>query len=297
MADAIQVPEGASNDPELKDVLDSLKADGHEIVDPSKPSEEAPKEPEAPEVKPPEEAPKPEEPKEETPAEPKPEAPKRESKFVPVGKYNEERHKRQELETRAERAEREAQELRERLEEETNRPSKEAEDELKTTAKQFAEKHGVDEAFVTELFETASKLTTRNTGLPKEVLDDIASIKEVRAQAEAAAQEAAQETGFNHEFDAVLKEFPDLADQKSALKELAFSEGRTNVPLRLIALEYRHDNGLDARGRKTAEAPVHTKDKAKVIDYANVTDDQIKTMSLEEFEEYSKYQDALAKRR
>ena len=133
------------------------------------------------------------------------------------------------------------------------------------------------------LTNTASKRDV----LPKEIATQLEAFKQAQKQAEAVIQERAQETAFDGEFASVLKEFPDLADRKEELKELAFSEGNINTSLRLLALGYRHDNALDKPGRKSAETPTQAKrDTTEVIDFATMTDDQLKGLNEEQFAQF-----------
>lgn len=211
--------------------------------------------------------------------------PERKEKFVPVQKHNEERHKRQEAEARAEEAERKAKELEDRLKVASDKPNG-ISDEIKAAATALAEKHGLEPSFVNELLETTTKITSKQSNLPNEVLADLATLKQAKAEAEEARMEQLQDTAFEKEFADVIKEFPDMADRKEDLKELAFSEGNINTSLRRIALEYRHDNSLDKPGRKSAEAPVHSKEKTEVIDFAEMTEDQLKALDGKELDAY-----------
>lgn len=289
MADAIQAPQDASAD--MQETLKELQAEGHEIPGqtpaPKVEEPEAPAEQAIPSEKTPEQLEADKKAAEDTGK--KNEKVEREPKFVPVGKHNDERHKRQEAETRAERAEREAADLRAQLVGNANKPT-ERNDDLKSAASALAEKHGLDADFVSELLETTTKLTSKQGDLPDELKADLAVIKQARAEAEAHAQEIAQEKGFGNEFAGIVKEFPELADRKEELKQLAFSEGKTNIPLRMVALEYLHDNPPDKPGRRTAEAPVQIKRDAHiVVDFENMDEEQFKGLSDEQHELYMRW--------
>lgn len=211
--------------------------------------------------------------------------PEREAKYVPVSKHNEERHKRQEAERRAEEAERRANELESRNN--SNAASKPSTDNVDARANRLAEKHGLEPDFVKDLL---LEVTPSQT-LPPELQEDIRVVKELRAQQERHAQETAQETHFNSEFGSVIKEFPELADRKEELKQLAFSEGNINTSLRRLALEFRHDNPPDKPGRRTAEAPVKASkgDLSEVIDFAEMTEEQFKGLNGEQLAQFEKW--------
>lgn len=277
---AIQAPQEAS--PDTQAILQELAKEGHQVdgISDAKPEEKV--EPKAPalEEKPLEDK-KPDDvvPKPEDDEGKKPEKPEREPKYVPVSKHNEERHKRQEAEERAAAAEKAAEDLRAQLAEKADQS---IENDLDARAKRLAEKHDIDVEFAKDLLaESASK-----TVLPPELLEDLKIAKEFRAQHEQQAREQQQETGFSKEFDAIIKEFPDMADRKEDLKQLAFSEGNIQTSLRRLTLEYRHDNQMDKPGRKTAEAPTQgKKEVGEVIDYANITEEEVQNLSPEKFDE------------
>jgi hypothetical protein len=213
----------------------------------------------------------------------------RTSKYVPVSKHVEERHKRQEAETRAEKAEREAAELRAKLDAASNKPAGEANDDLANLGKSLAEKHDLDPGFVNDLLEGVSKLTSRQQkDLPPELKADLEAIKAARAEAEAQQRQAAEDKHFDSEFDSIVKEFPELASRKEALKELAFSEENINTKLRTLAIAYKHDNP-EAPGRKTMETPGGSRNGTRVIDYKEMTEDQLASLSGEEIDKYAEW--------
>ena len=296
------LPTDPPADKETQEIIDEMKADGQiqKEEDQPKVDDTAPKADEATEKK--EEAKAddsnidlPEEKKDD----PKPEKVKREAKYVPVGIHNEERHKRQEAEESAKAAKAEADALRAQLAEKTDTPAGTPND-LTSAVKSLTEKHGLEEGFVTDLLETAVKLTKRNTsGLTQEQIDDLNHVKTLRQDLEAKQQEIAQETGFSKEWESVIKEMPELADHKEALKEFAFSEGNSTTPLRRLAIEYLHDNPQKP-GRKTAEAPGGGDAKAesrKVLDYENMTEDQLKKLEGQDLDAYFDWTDKKAGRR
>ncbi len=289
MSDDIQARENAS--PETQEILKELEAEGAEITTETKVEE--PKPEAKPEVK---TETKPEETKVEPVEDPdkkpdpgkKPEKVEREPQFVPVSKYNDERHKRQE-------AVKAAEDLKRRVEEaeaaaKAGKPKGEQTDEIDAASKALAEKHNLEPDFVKDLLNTSTELAAKRGGLSKEAEADLAAIKQMKAQAEESARAAAQETGFNKEFDDVIKEFPDLADRKEDLRQLAFSEGNVNTSLRRIALEYIHDNPPPKPGKKSAETPSRGKaTENEVIDFANLTEDQFDNLTDEQHDQYMAY--------
>lgn len=299
MGNTIQAPKDASA--ETQEILKELEAEGRgtpvgqeatnqpeKVEEPNKPAES---------VTPPEKAPEQEEADKKATDESgkKPDKPNREEKFVPVGKHNEERHKRQEAESRAEKAEREAAELRAQINGLSNKPTQEQVDDVREAATKLAGKHGLDAEFVAEFAQTMVDIASKRNVMPKEIEAKLASFEQREAQREIEAREHAQEIGFNNEFADVLKEFPDLADRKEDLKQLATSEGNTHIPLRILAISYRHDNPPEKPGRKTAEVPTSTKkDTDEVIDFENMTEEQFKGLNDEQFGLYEKW---LAKKR
>jgi len=261
--------------PETAEILKELEAEGHSIEG-KEPKIEEPT-PEEPKV----EEPKTDEPEsepEKVEDQPKVEKPKREVQAVPVNKYNEERHKRQEAERKL--AELEAQ---------RSTPTIEVSGDVKDVANQFAEKHGLDADLVTELFDTATKLTAKNTsGLSDE------EIKELRALRETARQQA-ESLAFDNDFSGVAKtlekEGLDITGHKDQIKQLAYTEGYTSTSLRAIALEYAHDNGLLTKGRKTLEPKQAGRVvESEAIDFDSLSEEQAKALPDDQWEKFVDHQ-------
>ena len=261
----MQVPQDTSA--ETREILKELEAEGKGTPAAEEPKKEEPKaEPE-----------KVVEPDKADP--PKPAKVEREERFVPVGKHNEERHKRQEAEAKAAEALARAQDLEAKLAATTNKP---VSDTIDIKAKRLAEKHGIDEEFAKDLLAEASP----SSALPPDLLNDLKAVKELRAAEEARAREHQQESGFEREFAEVAKEFPELANRKDDLKQLAFSEGNQNTSLRRLAIEFQHDNPSKP-GRKTAETPMQgRKEVGDVIEFENMTEEQCKELDGEQFDKY-----------
>jgi len=211
----------------------------------------------------------------------------RPARSVPVKKFNEQRH---ELgETKAKLAKAEA-DLALALKGVSDKPNKEEVDDVRAIAKSLAEKHGFDEEFVAELMDKATELATKKAGkqtnIPEDLAQTIASLKARDAQAQEAEKARQEDKWFEDSFSEVSTEFPELADPKvkEELKQLAFMEGYESAPLRAIALEWIHDN----KPRKTVEEP--GKGRAEVTDFENVTEEQLKKMSRAEQAKYLEWQ-------
>lgn len=267
MSDDIQATENAS--PEIQAILNELETENK--------VPEVQKEPEAPvvEEKPPVE-------------EVKPPVVERASKFVPVSKHNEERHKRQEAEAMRDAAKQEAESLRAQLAAANTKPDEQKENKVKSIATRLAEKHGLEPDFVEDFATEMANLAGERAVLPKDLEAKLAAFEKVQQEANAHAEEIQQEKAFDAEFSEVLKEFPDLADQKEEIKQLAFSEDNVNTKLRLLALAYQHDNAKTP-GRKTMESPTSVRSSAKVIDYKEMTTEQLADLDGAEFDKYAEW--------
>lgn len=285
----MQAPQDAS--PEIQEILKELEAEGKGSVEgkPSAPPEPEPQAPKPEEPKP--EAQKPEDADPKKPADPaKNDNIDRTGRFVPVKTHNEERHKRQEAENAAKEAREEAERLRAQLASASGKPEgNNGNDDDFADIRKFADDNGVDPDFAVGL---AKAIAAKNPGkavLPPEIAEQLKSLeglKQVQEQAQAIVHAQKQDAAFDNEFAAVTQEFPDLAGSKEALKQLAFSDGNLNAPLRLLALGYMHDNP-QRPGRKTAESPLQGKrDTTEVVDFAAMTEEQFKGLNEEQFTQY-----------
>lgn len=258
--------------PETEEILKELEAEGHSI-----------------EGKAPKEEPKAEEPKAELPKqEAEPESAKieddqkpkadRKVQAVPVNKYNEERHKRQEAERKL--AELEAQ---------RGTPQAEVPSDLKTVATAYAEKHGLDVDSVIDLLDITTKLTPKQTdGLSSE---EVQELRQLREQAKQQAEVAAFDSDFNGVAATLAKEGLDITGHKDQIKQLAYTEGYTSTSLRAIALEYAHDNGLLSKGRKTFEPKQAGRVvESEAIDFDSLTEEQAKALPDDQWEKFVEHQ-------
>jgi len=294
MADAIQVKQETSA--ETQEILAELQNEGHEIEGVA----QAPAKTEAPKEEPKKEEPTPETKKDDkTPAldnvetnKPQPKI-ERTSQYVPVGKHNEERHKRQEAETRAERAEAQAKELADKIKELSSRPvSAENTNEIQAAAKSLAEKHGLDGDFLQEFAETVVGIASKKTVVPAELREEVELLKKERARLEEDHRMKMQEVHFEKELSSVLGEFPELAGHKEDIRQIAFSEENVNVSLRRLALEYIHDHPevSRAQGRRSAESASNVSapkaEKVEAYDFENMTEEKFKELNEEELDRY-----------
>lgn len=274
--------------PETAEIIKSLESEGHEFEGRDKPAEvpplkeEKPKPEQPPEAKKepsPEKEKEPEPKKEEEPeVEEKPKPKERLVKAVPVQKYNEERHKRQEAQAR-EKA------LEAKLAENTSPLD------LDETVNKLSEKWQVDKQFVRDMLESTARMASKSESpFSKQELAELRTIK-------AKMDEQAELTAFEQDFAGVAKEFPQISAHRDKIKELAYTEGYERVPLRSLAIEFAHDQGLFEKGRKTAEkATTGTERTGETIDFDNLSEDQAKNLNDEQWGKYLDYQDAKAKK-
>ncbi len=294
MEQSIQAPEQASAD--TQEILNELAKEGHEIegLTPAEPKPTPPVEkpvvkPEVkPDVKP--EATQTKEPKDQKESDTKPNKP-REPLYVPVKTHNDERHKRQDAEARATAAEARNKELEAKIGDVKTKPTVSELDTIRETATKMAEEAGYDPEFMTKFAETIVATARKGTMSTQEIEQKLAGLANAEQSFKQKEQELAQEKlkieqaqGFETEFAGVIKEFPDLADAKEELKQLAFAAGNESTSLRRLAAEYLHDN---PPGKNTAEAPFQGKrDSSDVIDYANITEEQLDSLDRKQLDEY-----------
>lgn len=270
MPESIQAKVEASE--ATREIINQIRQEGEvfEGVDKPPVEEKKPevKEPVKPEAKQ-EEPPKPDEGKGDEPAgDGKPA--KRTSQFVPVGLYNDTRHA-------VQNAKKEADEWKQKYEAVANKPAAEQVDMIERIAKQFSEKHGVAIEEARDLLKGVAEIAGTKAQVPAEFLQKIEAFERTqRVQQE--------EVAFEQGFETVTKEFPDI--DKGDFKRLAFTEGYENVPLRTLAIQYMHDNPK----KKTAEPSEGSGGRtADVIDFENVTEQQLKDMDDPTFVKYNAY--------
>lgn len=314
MDQSIQAFQDAS--PETQEILKELEAEGKGSI-PGKESEPTPPPKQEEQPKPKEKVEEPAKPDDKTDdttqSDQKPNQSddtqnksKREPKFVPVGVHTEERHKRQAAEEAAKKAQTELESLRAQIANASNKPASEEKktEDLKGLFSEMAKKHGIDPDFVSEFADVLTNLSAKQVVLPSDVKETLEKIQQKQNELDSERtaqrqreQELAQENGFNNEFSTLLKEFPDLANQREELKQLAFSEGNTHIPLKMLALQYRYENGLDKPGKKSAEdsTQVANKGSEAILDFENMTEDQLRNLDGDALDKYLAWIDKKAR--
>lgn len=298
----IQAPEEASA--ETQAILNELVAEGKgELPNTPAPQTEAPKvsEPAKPPVS--EDTPPPakaSEPDDQIKTDPKPEVKpvERETRHVPVGKFNEVRKEAQSAKAELELERQARAELQAKLDAtSTNKPATDDLSDVRDAATKLAEEHGYEPEFVTKFAETMVSLMgkrTSSTGLEQRLAAFESQQAERVAQQEAQINAANADKYFDAEFNEVVKKYPELSTQKEEIKELAFSDTYRQIPLRMIALEYREQN---PPGRKTVEVPLQGKnDTPTLLDFENMSDEQFKTLNPEQQDKFYAWIESKGKR-
>lgn len=278
-------------DSETKEILESLEKEGHEL-EPTEDKPEVvpapkPEEP-APEPKPEAEKPKVEEPERKEPERQQVEKPARTPQSVPVNKFNETRHELQEAKAKIA-------ELETALQTKGPTPTKAEEGDIRKAVTALAEEAGLDTEFLTKFADIIIEKTKGSE--KKEVIS--ADVMETLKQFQSERAEMLEAKAFDADFAAVIKEFPELADKKDEIKEIAYTEGNERIPLRALAITYRHDNPT-MTPKKTAESgnqPGAGRDAGEVIDFDNVTEAQMKdpNFPLDKFLEHQEAKEAKAR--
>lgn len=291
----------------MQSILNELAAEGHEVAGLNPPApQDAPaapvvQEPVAPAPVEPQAPAKAEEPVAPAPVAPTKPAVEREERFVPVVKFNEMRHNANDLKKQLEDEKAAKATLEARIAELSNKPTTDDLSDVREAAKAFAEKNGQDPEYITEFAETLVNLTAKR-GTSQEVANRIAALEREaqttaaqRAETERQLNEANADKYFDAEFTEILKKHPDLAGQKEDIKQLAFSTGYKGIPLHFVALDYKDQN---PPGRRTAEVPVQGKnDTTTVLDFANMTDDQLAKLTPEQMDQFEAWMDKSPARR
>lgn len=262
---------------ETQNILKELAAEGNEVPGltpepPKEPPKEIPKE-EPKVVEPPK--------VEETPKEPPKVDKPRTSNFVPVNKYNEMRH---ELATeKAAKADLEAK-LAQATQSITNKSTPEEVDDAEVAAKMLAEEHGLDENLAKSLAKTMVDIASKRAKVPDDILQKIQKFDEREANQ---LKQVEDDATFETTFADVVKEFPALISKKDDIKQLAFTEGYESTPIRTLAIEYLHDNPVTSE--YGAEPPSGGKGATVVLDYDNLTEEQLSNFTPEEMDKFNAY--------
>jgi len=182
----------------------------------------------------------------------------RRSDYVPVSKYNELRHELQEIKKTLEQG---------------KPPTIQEKKEVKSSLKDLAEKYNLDEDFISEF--TDKLVEEAKVKLPDNFEATIKSFQEKE-------KSLAEDKEFENEFDTLIKDIPDLEASKADFKRLAFTEGYENTPLEVLATYYLAKN----KPVHTAETPKQGGGKTELIDFQNITEEQLKGFDDEKLEQY-----------
>lgn len=246
--------------PETLKVLEAIKEDGETIEGVDLPENKETPEP------PKEEETQPEEVESEKPL-------PRDSKFVPVGKFNQFRKENAALK-------KQLVELDEKIKVMSAQP-KGIETEIADKARDFAGKYGFDEVQARDLLQIVADIADKkatNLDLQKKV-----------ESYEAERQKMEEDRSFENEFAEVSKTYPELASVKDDFKRLSFTEGYEKTPLPVLAAWY----SKEFKPKVTAEHAVKGK-SSEVVDFENLTEEQLKGLNDKDFKKYMDYQDKKA---
>lgn len=228
------------------------------------------------EEKPAEEQKTPEEPKQEEPKveeitpdenkgeEEKPKPTARRSDYVPTHKYNALR--------------KELQEVKRQLEEKQSTVTQPAKTEVKGSLKDIADKYNLDEGFVNEFSERLlNEAASKAPKLPEDIIQKLQTL-------ETKEKMVKEDMEFEQKFNELSKDLPGLVGSKAEFKQLAFTEGYETTPLPVLAHYFMSIN----KPTKTAEAPKKGAGKTEVMDFSQMTEEQLSNISpdSEEFNNY-----------
>lgn len=130
--------------------------------------------------------------------------------------------------------------------------------------------------------------------LPPEVAQKLAKLDEVLKRTEIEVEKNAFESDFNEQ---VLKQFPHLAKYKEDIKNKAYTDEFKAIPLRTLAIEYMHDNGISAKAEpvRTAERSTGgTQSQASTgdeIDYNTLTEEQFAALTPAQQDKFFEFQE------
>ena len=148
--------------------------------------------------------------------------------------------------------------------------------------KELAEETGMDESVLEKIVNMAG---SRNK-LPEGLLEKIDKIGKQN-------EDERESLLFNKEFDSLVKDFPEAKEIKDKLKDVAYTEGYEKVSLRML---YLGSEFKENPKKKTAEGSKGgSKRGGEVLDFDNLTPEQIKGLSDENFDKYSDYMEKKSK--
>jgi hypothetical protein len=310
MAEADQVSQSPSA--EAQELMAEMRSEGFVFegddkakADPVAPEAEAdaPKDAEKA-AEEPEKKPEPEaKPEEDQRPDVKEEKTERTSRYVPVSKHNEERHKRQDAEKKAQEAESRYMELKAEIEAlRTRQAPKDPTVSVKDRIAKLAETHNVDPAFASDLADSLMEGVRSATQMPQDLVQRLERFEASQKEAEMKALEAKQELFFEQEFAKAAEEYPALVSRKEELKQAAFSEEGAKVPLRYLVLELLHENPdiAASKGRRSAETSSSMSRERRADpasdDFEHMTEEKLLSMKDAEVDRYYEWVKANKKR-
>lgn len=266
-------------------ILEELKAEGNEVAGlaPAKAAEEPKKEEPLKEVpkieeRPPEKAEplKGSEPPKEPAKEPETE---RKPKYIPSWELA-----KREKEWQKEKADLEAKVL-----DASHKPPAETEDDVKA----LSAKYNVDEAAMRDIINVASK----RAGLTPDLLNQIKELQEIGKATKATLEAEAFRKDFDSQVAPLVRaEYPGISDDELAkiredVKTHAYRDDFLHTPLSVIYKGVDSFRGVVQPKKKTVEAARGGESRsAQVIDFDNLSDEEVKALSQEDFVKYSEYQ-------
>ncbi len=133
--------------------------------------------------------------------------------------------------------------------------------------------------------------------LPAEVQEQLSKLGEMTKDLESRRESLRQQEeaqAFETDFLKLMSEFPHLSKFKDSIKEKAYSEDNIRVPLRTLAIEFMHDEGISFKPGpvKTAEEGGGGIEKsAEEIDFSTITDEQFAKLTPEQQDQFFAYQE------
>lgn len=150
----------------------------------------------------------------------------------------------------------------------------------------LAETYSLDKQFVSDL----AKVLTKNIK-PNALDDETKESLEIIKQQKIAAQE---DLGFNNEFNALAKEYPEVATQKDSLHQLAYMDGFNKKSL--FEIYFRHlKPKIDPRHTMEPSKGINGEGNLNMDEIAN-NPEALMNMSDEDFAKYSEKMGKTGKR-
>ena len=198
----------------------------------------------------------------------------RDSQFVSFKKFDKIRHLNSELKQLTE-------QQKAKIEELSLKKEMENSDDVLIEAKAFAEKYGFEESQAKDLFASVAKIASKKA--------NNADLEEKIAHYEAERQRMTEDRKFEAEYENVRKTYPELDSAKDDFKRLAFTEGYEKTPLQVLAAWYINEK----KPKKSAEKSLKGK-LTDVVDFENLSEEELSQLSDENFKKYIAYHDKKA---